>query len=125
MMDFLRERNEANPSRQRVQPTRCTRERGKTTSANRGNRVMNVPYTSVNTSDAANAAYVIQADLDVEQKTVLANGAQAMTGIMDMDDHFYQQPKPRKRAGCGYEELRGYTESAKINNQYMLKKQVL
>ena len=49
---------------------------------------MNVPYTSVNTSDAANAAYVIQGDLDVEQKTVLANGAQAMTGIMDMDDHF-------------------------------------
>ena len=32
--------------------------------------------------------YVIQGDLDVEQKTVLANGAQAMTGIMDMDDHF-------------------------------------
>ena len=32
--------------------------------------------------------YVIQGDLDVEQNTVLANGAQAMTGIMDMDDHF-------------------------------------
>ena len=70
--------------------------------------------------------YVIQGDLDVEQKTVLANGAQAMTGIMDMDDHFINNlPNLGKRTGCGYEELRGYTESAKTNNQYMLKKQVL
>ena len=53
-----------------------------------GNRVMNVPYTPANTSDAANAAYVIQGDLDVEQKTVLRNGTQAMTGNLDMDDHF-------------------------------------
>ena len=53
-----------------------------------GNRVMNVPYAPANTSDAANAAYVIQGDLDVEQKTVLRNGTQAMTGNLDMDDHF-------------------------------------
>ena len=53
-----------------------------------GNRVMNVPYTPANTSDAANAAYVIQGDLDVEQKTVLRDGTQAMTGNLDMDDHF-------------------------------------
>ena len=49
-----------------------------------GNRVMNVPYAPVNTSDAANAAYVIQGDLDVEQKTVLRDGTQAMTGNLDM-----------------------------------------
>ena len=53
-----------------------------------GNRVMNVPYAPANTSDAANAAYVIQGDLDVEQKTVLRNGTQAMTGNLNMDDHF-------------------------------------
>ena len=53
-----------------------------------GNRVTNVPYAPVNTSDAANAAYVIQGDLDVEQKTVLRDGTQAMTGNLNMDDHF-------------------------------------
>ena len=53
-----------------------------------GNRVMNIPYAPVNTSDAANAAYVIQGDLDVEQKTVLRDGTQAMTGNLNMDDHF-------------------------------------
>ena len=53
-----------------------------------GNRVMNVPYAPANTSDAANAAYVIQGDLDVEQKTVLRDGTQAMTGNLNMDDHF-------------------------------------
>ena len=53
-----------------------------------GNRVMNVPYTPANTSDAANAAYVVQGDLDVEQKAVLRNGTQSMTGNLDMDDHF-------------------------------------
>ena len=60
-----------------------------------GNRVMNVPYTPANTSDAANVAYVIQGDLDVEQKTVLRNGTQAMTGNLDMDDHFINNlPNP-------------------------------
>ena len=60
-----------------------------------GNRVMNVPYTPANTSDAANAAYVIQGDLDVEQKTVLRDGTQAMTGNLDMDDHFINKlPNP-------------------------------
>ena len=86
---------------------------------------MNVPYTSVNTSDAANAAYVIQGDLDVEQKTVLANGAQAMTGIMDMDDHFINNlpnlVNEQDAATKNYVD----TLSAKTNNQYMLKKQVL
>ena len=53
-----------------------------------GNRVMNIPYAPANTSDAANAAYVIQGDLDVEQKTVLRDGTQAMTGNLNMDDHF-------------------------------------
>ena len=60
-----------------------------------GNRVTNVPYTPANTSDAANAAYVIQGDLDIEQKTVLRDGTQAMTGNLDMDDHFINNlPNP-------------------------------
>ena len=60
-----------------------------------GNRVMNVPYAPANTSDAANAAYVIQGDLDVEQKTVLRDGTQAMTGNLDMDVHFINNlPNP-------------------------------
>ena len=60
-----------------------------------GNRVTNLPYTPANTSDAANAAYVIQGDLYVEQKAVLRNGTQAMTGNLDMDDHFINNlPNP-------------------------------
>ena len=60
-----------------------------------GNRVMNVPYTPANTSDAVNDAYVIQGDLDVEQNTVLRNGTQAMTGNLDMGVHFINNlPNP-------------------------------
>ena len=50
----------------------------------RGDRVI----SPMDTSDAVNAAYVVQGDLDVEQNTVLRNGTQAMTGNLDMDDHF-------------------------------------
>ena len=60
-----------------------------------GNRVMNVPFSPTDTSDAVNAAYVVRGDLDVEQKTVLRNGTQAMTGNLDMDDHFINNlPNP-------------------------------
>ena len=52
-----------------------------------GNRVMNVPFSPTDTGDAVNASYVIQGDLDVEQKTILRNGTQAMTGNLDMDDY--------------------------------------
>ena len=39
--------------------------------------------------------YVVRGDLDVEQKTVLRNGTQAMTGNLDMDDHFINNlPNP-------------------------------
>ena len=33
-----------------------------------GDRVMNVPFSPTDTSDAVNAAYVVRGDLDVEQK---------------------------------------------------------
>ena len=60
-----------------------------------GDRVMNVPLSPTDTSDAVNAAYVVRGDLDVEQKTVLRNGTQAMTGNLDMDDHFINNlPNP-------------------------------
>ena len=60
-----------------------------------GNRVMNVPFSPTDTSDAVNAAYVVRGDLDVEQKTVLRNGTQAMTGNLDMDDHYINNlPNP-------------------------------
>ena len=53
-----------------------------------GDRVMNVPFSPTDTSDAVNAAYVVRGDLDVEQKAVLRNGSQAMIGNVDMDDHY-------------------------------------
>ena len=53
-----------------------------------GDRVMNVPFSPTDTSDAVNAAYVVRGDLYVEQKTVLRYGTQAMTGNLDMDDHY-------------------------------------
>ena len=60
-----------------------------------GDRVMNVPFSPTDTSDAVNAAYVVRGDLDVEQKTVLRNGTQAMTGNLDMDDHYINNlPNP-------------------------------
>ena len=60
-----------------------------------GNRVMNVPFSPTDTSDAVNAAYVVRGDLNVEQKTVLRNGTQAMTGNLDMDDHYINNlPNP-------------------------------
>ena len=60
-----------------------------------GNRVMNVSFSPTDTSDAVNAAYVVRGDLDVEQKTVLRNGTQAMTGNLDMDDHYINNlPNP-------------------------------
>ena len=58
-------------------------------------RVMNVPFSPTDTSDAVNADYVVRGDLDVEQKTVLRNGTQAMTGNLDMDDHYINNlPNP-------------------------------
>ena len=60
-----------------------------------GNRVMNVPFSPTDTSDAVNAAYVVRGDLDVKQKTVLRNGTHAMTGNLDMDDHYINNlPNP-------------------------------
>ena len=60
-----------------------------------GNRVMNVPFSPTDTSDAVNAAYVVRGDLDVEQKTVLRDGTQAMTGNLDMDNHYINNlPNP-------------------------------
>ena len=60
-----------------------------------GNRVMNVPFSPTDTSDAVNATYVVRGDFDVEQKTVLRNGTQAMTGNLDMDDHYINNlPNP-------------------------------
>ena len=60
-----------------------------------GNRVMNVPFSPTDTSDAVNEAYVVRGDLDVEHKTVLRNGTQAMTGNLDMDDHYINNlPNP-------------------------------
>ena len=60
-----------------------------------GDRVMNVPFSPTDTSDAVNAAYVVRGDLDVEQKTVLRNGTHSMTGNLDMDNHYINNlPNP-------------------------------
>ena len=53
-----------------------------------GQRVMNLPFNPVSTSDAANAAYVIQGDIMVEQKALLRSGTQAMTGHLNMDSYY-------------------------------------
>ena len=51
------------------------------------NRIMNVPFRPEDTNDAANAAFVIQGDLNVEQKAVLRDGTQPMMGHLDMSNH--------------------------------------
>ena len=52
------------------------------------NRVKNISLNPVDTSDAANAAFVIQGDITVEQKAVLRSGTQAMSGHLNMDNHY-------------------------------------
>ena len=57
--------------------------------------MMNVPFSPTDASDAVNAAYVLRGDFDVEQKTVLRNGTQAMNGNLDMDNHYINNlPNP-------------------------------
>ena len=51
------------------------------------NRIMNVPFRPEDTNDAANAAFVIQGDLNVEQKAVLRDGTQPMMGNLDISNH--------------------------------------
>ena len=52
------------------------------------NRIINIPYQPDNLNDAVNASFVIQGDVNVEQKSILRNGTQAMTGHLNMDKHY-------------------------------------
>ena len=53
-----------------------------------GNRVMSLPFSPTDTSDAVSAAYVIQNGLNIEEKAVLRNGTQSMAGHFNMGNNF-------------------------------------
>lgn len=52
------------------------------------NHIQHVPLHPADTSDARNAAFAIQEDLNLRATVVLRSGTQAMTGHLNMDTHY-------------------------------------
>ena len=54
----------------------------------KGYRIKRLSMKPEDTNDAVSAAFVIQESINMEQKALLRNGIQSMTGHLNMDSHY-------------------------------------